>query len=154
MMQVSEILVHYEESIRFMKSLNTLSNEDWRRPIAPGKWTVAETAGHLAPWDRFILEQRIPYFFGNHPLPEGPGAGELNTRSALESRMRSRGETIDEFVLVRRQLIEALQEVPAADWIREFRIGESRMTLSQYFGEMVEHDLHHFTQIRQVLKAN
>ncbi|MCW1927892.1 DinB family protein [Bhargavaea beijingensis] len=150
-MQASEIVWHNEESIRFMQALGTLTDEEWRRPLGPGKWTVAEVAGHFAPWDRFVLEQRLPYFFAEGPLPKGPDADARNGCSARESRGRSRDETIDEFVSVRRQLIGALRDLPAEDWSREFRIGESRMTLVQYFGGMLEHDEHHFRQIRQAL---
>lgn len=35
---------------------------------------------------------------------------------------------------------------------REFRVGDSRMTLGQYFRGMIEHEEHHFRQIRQVLE--
>lgn len=73
-MQASEIVWHNEESIRFMQALGTLTDEEWRRPLGPGKWTVAEVAGHFAPWDRFVLEQRLPYFFAEGPLPKGPDA--------------------------------------------------------------------------------
>ncbi|WP_213421414.1 DinB family protein [Bhargavaea massiliensis] len=151
-MQATEIVWHNEESIRFMQALGMLTEEEWRRPLGPGKWTVAEVAGHFAPWDRFILELRLPYFLGDDPLPEGPDADALNARSARESGSRSRDDTIDEFVSVRRQLISALRDLPAEDWGREFRIGKSRMTLGQYFRGMIEHDEHHFRQIRQVLE--
>ncbi|KZE37255.1 hypothetical protein AV656_11850 [Bhargavaea cecembensis] len=153
-MQASEIVWHNEESVRFMQSLSQLNEEEWRLPIGPDKWTIAEVAGHFASWDRFILEHRLPYFLGDAPFPAGPDADELNAHSARESRRRSRDETIDEFVSVRRQLIGALRDLPAGDWSREFQIGDSRITLGQYFGGMIEHDLHHFRQIRQVLQAN
>lgn len=39
-MQASEIVWHNEESIRFMQALGTLTDEEWRRPLGPGKWTV------------------------------------------------------------------------------------------------------------------
>ena len=151
-MKASEIVWHNEESVRFMQSLGTLSEEEWRRPLGPGKWTVAEVAGHFAAWDRFILDQRLPYFFSDVPLPAAPDADELNARSVRESRERSRDETIDEFVTVRRQLIAALRDLPAGDWSQQFQIGESRMTLGHYFAGMIEHDEHHFRQIRQALE--
>ncbi len=150
-MKASEILWHNEESVRFMQSLSQLTEEEWRRPLGQGKWTIAEVAGHLAPWDQFILEHRLPYFFRDAPLPEGPDAEVLNARSAKESRLRSLEETIEEFVFVRRQLIGALRDLQAGDWSREFQIGDTRMTLVHYFEEMIEHDEHHFRQIRHAL---
>lgn len=152
-MKASEIVWHNEESVRFMQSLSKLSEEEWRRPLGPGKWTIAEVAGHFAPWNRFILERRLPYLILGDPMPDGPGADELNARSARDSRGRSRDETIAEFVTVRRQLIAALRDLPAGDWSREFQIGNSRMMLGHYFAGMIEHDEHHFRQIRQALES-
>ncbi|GEM_PF-2957185 len=57
------IIKHYEQSLIWVKDLRNLSEEQWRKPIESGKWSVAEMIGHLTPWDTFVLEHRIPYLF-------------------------------------------------------------------------------------------
>ncbi|MGX9135003.1 hypothetical protein ACWV26_11595 [Rummeliibacillus sp. JY-2-4R] len=53
-----EIIKHQLDSIEFVKSLNALSEKEWRTQIEYGKWTVAEIIGHFKPWDEFVLHKR------------------------------------------------------------------------------------------------
>ncbi|WP_171051854.1 DinB family protein [Alteribacter natronophilus] len=147
-----EILVHYEQSIEFADSLRSLSEDEWRTPIAKGKWTVAEVVGHFIPWDRFVLHQRLPYFFSTDQLPKGPDAEETNHRAAAKAREESRQSTIDTFVSVRTALCEAIEEIPEEKWERNFTIGKTTLSLSEYFKGLKEHDEHHFAQIDIALK--
>ncbi|OXS72855.1 hypothetical protein B1B04_14640 [Lysinibacillus sp. KCTC 33748] len=147
-----QIISHYERSIVFVKSLAGITEEQWRTPIEPRKWAVAEVIGHLTPWDEFVLNQRLPFLFTEESLPKGPDVGEMNASAARNSRARSKDETIANFIHQRHQLIDALYEIVDEQWQQPFTIGASELTLYSYFASLVDHDLHHFSQIQTVLK--
>ncbi|TCJ06482.1 DinB family protein [Cytobacillus praedii] len=120
-------------------------------PIKEGKWTIAEVIGHLIPWDEFIVNDRVPYFFKNNELPKGPDAQAVNDQAASESRIRTKEETIDRFAATRQTLLTALDEMDDHLWSKELIIGKSTLSLAAYFQGMVEHDNHHFEQIKKVI---
>ncbi|MUK87992.1 DinB family protein [Ornithinibacillus sp. L9] len=146
-----KIINHYEESLRWVKSLGNVTEEQWRRQIGKGKWTVAEVIGHLIPWDEFVLNKRIRFFFKQTDLPKGPQVHEVNNRAAIESQKRSKEETIEYFVRMRKQLIEEIQQVADELWLEELIIGTTTLTLFDYFSGLVQHDEHHFQQIKAVV---
>jgi len=147
-----QIISHYEKSIVFVESLVNITEEQWRTPIEPGKWTVAEVIGHLTPWDEFVLNQRLPFLFTKESLPKGPDVGEMNASAARNSRAQSKGETIANFINQRHQLIDALYPIVDQQWQQPFTIGASELTLHRYLASLVDHDLHHFSQIQSVVK--
>lgn len=150
-MEKQNILSHYEQSILWVKELEQLSEEQWRTPIKEGKWSIAEVIGHLIPWDEFIINDRMPYFFKDIDLPKGPDAQVLNNQAAAESRTRKKEETIERFAATRQTLLSALQEIDDKFWSKELNIGKSTLSLAAYFQGMVEHDNHHFEQIKKVI---
>jgi len=145
------IIKHYEKSLHEVKALRNLSEEQWRMPIEDGKWSVAEVIGHLTPWDKFVLEHRIPYLFTNTYLPKGPDIEHMNAMAAKKSREKHLEETITEFVLVRSQLLQAIQQLTDEQWQQPLNIGQSKLTIADYFVGLIDHDLHHFSQIQNVV---
>ncbi|WP_286923435.1 MULTISPECIES: DinB family protein [Lysinibacillus] len=148
----NQILIHYEKSLQFVEGLLHLTEEQWRSPIEPGKWTVAEVIGHLAPWDEFVYQQRLPYLLADEILPKGPNAEDINTHAAKESRLKSKEETIEQFLQSRNLLMGAIQQIEDQKWLQSLKIGVSELTLLSYFTGLIDHDLHHFSQIQKVLK--
>ena len=142
-----QIISHYERSIVFVESLSNITEEQWRTSIGPGKWTVSEVIGHLTPWDEFVVNQRLPFLFTEESLPKGPTVEELNTSAARNSRAQRKEETIANFINQRQQLIDALYQIVDKQWQQPFTIGASELTLCGYFASLVDHDLHHFSQI-------
>lgn len=71
---------------------------------------------------------------------------------AKDSRAQSKEETIANFIKQRQQLIAALYQIVDEQWRQPFTIGDSELTLSGYFASLVDHDLHHFSQIRKFLR--
>ncbi|MEY9976896.1 DinB family protein [Lysinibacillus sp. RC79] len=144
------IISHYERSIVFVESLANITEEQWRMPIEPGKWTVAEVIGHLTPWDKFVVKQRLPFLFTEESLPKGPDVEEMNANAARNSRAQSKEETITNFINQRHQLIDALYQIVDKQWLQPFTIGVSELTLYGYFASLVDHDVHHFSQIQNI----
>ncbi|MGA3676638.1 DinB family protein [Lysinibacillus agricola] len=147
-----QIISHYEKSIVFVESLANITEEQWCTPLEPGKWTVAEIIGHLTPWDEFVLTQRLPFLFIRESLPKGPAVEEMNASASYNSCVQSKEETIANFINQRHQLMNALHPIDDQQWQKSFKIGTSELTLYGYFASLVDHDLHHFSQIQKVLK--
>lgn len=133
-----------------MESLANITEEQWRTPLGPGKWTVAEVIGHLTPWDEFVVNQRLPFLFTEESLPKGPDVEEMNANAAMNSRTQSKEETVADFINQRQRLIDALYQIVDEQWRQPFTIGASELTLYGYFASLVEHDLHHFSKIQNI----
>jgi uncharacterized protein (TIGR03083 family) len=149
-----QIIFHYEKSIVLVESLANITEEQWRTPLGPGKWTVAEVIGHLTPWDEFVVNQRLPFLFTEEGLPKGPDVEEMNANAAKSSRAQSKEETIADFINQRQRLIDALYQIVDEQWRQPFAIGASELTLYGYFASLVDHDLHHFSQIQNIGALN
>ncbi|WP_255473203.1 DinB family protein [Rummeliibacillus sp. SL167] len=147
-----EIVAHYFKTIEWVKKLENLSEIVWRTPIQKDKWTIAEIIGHFKVWDTFVLYQRLPYIFGEKELPKAPNTNEVNAESAILSRKKAIEVTSAEFIKIRRNLITAIINLEDHLWCKEFYIGSSKYTLQRYFRGQIEHDLHHFEQVRCLLE--
>ncbi|WP_155593327.1 DinB family protein [Lysinibacillus cavernae] len=145
------VIKHYEKSIDWISELRSISEDQWRMPIEPGKWTVAEVIGHLPPWDEFVLHHRIPFLFTGECLPKGPDVTHLNTLAAKKSSEQSMDETITDFISTRSQLLQAIQPFTDDQWQQSFKIGQSELTIVDYFVGLINHDSHHFSQIQHVI---
>jgi len=61
-MEQQQVLQAFDDYEIYMESLQkTLSESDEaHKPIADGKWSIAQMVMHLAEWDRFIRSERLP----------------------------------------------------------------------------------------------
>ncbi|MGN8646244.1 DinB family protein [Gracilibacillus sp. HCP3S3_G5_1] len=149
-----EILQHQLNTIEYVKSLNTLSEMEWRTQILEGKWTVAEIIGHFIPWDEFVLLKRLPFLFSKHELPKSPDTEKTNEKSALISREQNKRVTIDNFVSTRIALYKAIDEIPTEHWEVKILMGKTTLSLYEYFKGLAQHDLHHFEQIKNTIRLS
>ena len=145
------VIQHYRESIKRAAQWRLLENEEWRAPIAEGKWTIAEVVGHFAPWDEFVRLKRIPYFLNGEPMPKSLDVEQTNRETALLSQKRSQEDVIEEFINSRRTLLAALEQMEDEQWERVFLFNQKELTLSAYFQGLLEHDMHHFRQIDSIM---
>ena len=145
--------MHYENSVEWVKNLVNLTEEQWRAPIAKGKWSLAEVIGHFPAWDQFVIEKRLPYLLKKEALPKEPNVDEVNHQSSIESKMKTKEEIISKFIGVRRSLIIAINNIEDDLWEKKVKIGSKTMTLTDYLKGTVEHDEHHFKQIQKILDS-
>ncbi|MCA1322036.1 DinB family protein [Bacillus tianshenii] len=150
-MNKSEIIQHHQTFMNFARSLDGLSESQWRAPISHEKWTVAEVIGHLIPWDEFVLHKRIPYFLTGETLPAAPNPNVMNELGARDARMEEKDVTISRFLSTRRQLLEEIEQVEEHYWEQEITIGNTTIKLLDYFADLARHDEHHAAQIKALL---
>lgn len=146
-----EISNHHLNSIEFVKSLDSLSEIEWRTQIEEGKWTIAEIIGHFIPWDEFVIKYRLPYIFSDIELPKGPDTEKTNSESASISRKENKQETINKFISIRKELYEAIIKIPDNCWEKKISIGKTEIILYEYLNGLAEHDCHHFEQIKNTV---
>ena len=147
------LLTHYQDTMEFFRSLEHISEEAWRTPYAEGKWTVAEIIGHLSPWDRFLVAERLPFILANEPFRVKPDSQAVNEEAAKMSREQQRILTIDEFLVSRDRLYRAVELIPEDRLADTFTSKGKTISLLDFLGAMMQHDLHHRAQIEQVTKA-
>ncbi|MCK2159067.1 MULTISPECIES: DinB family protein [Exiguobacterium] len=147
------LLTHYQDTMDFVRGLEHISEEAWRTPYAEGKWTVAEIIGHLSPWDRFLVAERLPYILANEPFRVKPDSEAVNEEAAKMSREQQRILTIDEFLVSRDRLHRAVELIPEDRLTDTFTSKGKTISLLEFLGAMMQHDLHHRAQIEQVTVA-
>ncbi|MGX8178988.1 DinB family protein [Exiguobacterium artemiae] len=145
------LLTHYQDTMDFVRGLEHISEKAWRTPYAEGKWTVAEIIGHLSPWDRFLVAERLPYILANEPFRVKPDSQAVNEEAAKMSREQQRILTIDEFLVSRDRLHRAVELIPEDRLTDTFTSKGKTISLFDFLGAMMQHDLHHQAQIEQVI---
>ncbi|MCF6136566.1 DinB family protein [Pseudalkalibacillus berkeleyi] len=147
----NEVVRHHLDMIEWSQSLNHLSSDQWNRPIKENKWSIAEILSHFLPWDEFIINQRIPYLISSKSLPKPPNKETMNDKAAKEGRCTEKSVTINRFIDSRRNLLMCIESLDENLWDKTFKIGETELTLYQYFSGLAKHDLHHKKQIHESL---
>ena len=141
-----ELVKHNRHMSLWVHSLNELSEEKWRKPIAENKWTVAEIISHLSAWDSFIIEQRLA--IENEDFPISPDVEKFNTTAAEYARNHSKETILNEFTRNRHKLIECIENLDVQKLQTNFY---RELNVLQYLSGFIEHDLHHQNQILEVI---
>ncbi|MCY7577958.1 DinB family protein [Bacillus pumilus] len=152
-MNKDTVIKHYEHTLEWVLSLADVTDEEWHRVIADGKWSIAEIIAHFVPWDEFILHDRLKEFWNDRALCKAPDVHEMNRKSAERARHEKRSETIGRFIAVRTELLQEMKKIEASRWTTPFLIGQTELTLSSYFPGLIKHDLHHMEQVKQALST-
>ncbi|UOR13351.1 DinB family protein [Halobacillus amylolyticus] len=146
-----QVIGHFEDSIDWVQSLSQLPEESWRLPIEQGKWSVAEVVRHLVLWDEFIINKRLPYLFTSQDMPVPPDVEVMNEKAAIQARNDSKEETVDLFEQTRRELVNRLNDIEDIRYEEAISLQSSKVSLYEYLEGIMQHDVHHFEQIKQVL---
>lgn len=141
-----ELLKHNRHMSLWVQSLNELSDEKWRKPIAENKWTVAEIISHLSAWDLFIFEHRLA--IQNEDFPSSPEVEKFNSNAADYARKHSKETILNEFSKNRQKLIEWIEKQDVQKLQTPFY---RNLTILQYLSGFIEHDIHHQKQILNAL---
>lgn len=144
-------VMSYKETTKEMAMLKEIEAPKMLDPIQEGKWSIKEIIGHLHYWDKFILEQHIPFMKQGASLIAFPDHDSHNNEGMQYiSRFDSVYSLIDEFIHTRNQLLEAIDHIESDT---RFTIGKGKrqFTIDSYISIFSKHDLHHLDQIRNKL---
>ncbi|MCG7346235.1 DinB family protein [Sporosarcina sp. ACRSL] len=148
-MRKHEILKDFGLYIDWIESLRTLTEQQVNTPYQEGKWSPKEIVMHMAEWDRFTLEQRLPNMKESEKLEDVPWES-FNEQAAKLANDYTFEEILELAKGYRRQLLERLEAIDEAEWTKSFYIGEHVLTLEEYFSDFVWHDTHHKEQIESI----
>ena len=149
-MSKQQILRTHKNYQAWLDSLKKLTPEQAMSPYAPGKWSPNEIIMHLAEWDRFTSEERLPVMKEGAKLEGFPAFEEFNAEAAARAAEQTFEETIDYAKSERQRITQKLQEVDESEWEKEFHIGNHTLSITSYFTDFWEHDEHHKRQIERV----
>lgn len=149
-MKKEELLRAHGEYIQWLDTLTTLDETTANAPYAKGKWSPNEIIMHLAEWDRFTLEQRLPNMKEGEKLERFPDFETFNSKAAALAHEQAFKETLSFAKKQRQRIIENLQQTDEIEWDKAFYIGESKSSIRSYFTGFLEHDDHHRGQISSV----
>lgn len=148
-MEQQQVLQAFEEYEVYMESLQkTLSeSDDAHKPIADGKWSIAQMVMHLAEWDRFIRSERLPHMKEEAHLDPLPEVDEFNRHAIDKAETMEFPAIVTQAIEERRLLKERLASATPSQWNAVFYVDDKEMTMGRYFGDLTKHDAHHFKQI-------
>ncbi|GHI01149.1 DinB family protein [Neobacillus kokaensis] len=153
-MNKSKIIEEKLNLINWCESLKNLTDEIWFAAFKEGSWGIADVISHFISWDRFLLENRIPFIIRSEEYP--PIKVDVETINAEAYRYarsgRSRVELINEFIAIRKHLVSQIDTIPDERFQNHMNIGSSNETLADYFKELIEHDKRHMNQINTLIE--
>lgn len=149
-MKKEQILETHKSYQAWLDSLQQLSNTQAMSPYAPGKWSPNEIVMHLAEWDRFTFEERLPVMKKGAKLENFPAFEEFNAKAAARASEQTFEETVAYAKNERQRITQKLEEIDESKWSEEFHIGDHALSIASYFADFSQHDAHHKRQIEQI----
>ena len=142
-----------QQYIEWVEALHTLPEKKAAMPYADGKWSPKEILMHMAEWDRYTLEERLPYMKESSSVQEVLSDipfDEFNAEAARQAKDKTFEEIRAYAVDMRGRLLSELAQVKEERWDEPIHIGEFTITMRQYFTDFIEHDQHHKKQIDSI----
>ncbi|MGX8176561.1 DinB family protein [Exiguobacterium artemiae] len=135
-------------AVDYYKSLERLSDEEWRLPLAIDKWTVQECVSHLFLWDRYYLDHAVS------KLPDEPltlvetDYDEFNRLAVEYAHHIDALALLRKAIAVRQELIAQLDRLTDAQYERTY---EGAFQPKSFVASFIAHDHHHQDQIDAAL---
>ncbi|MER2006935.1 MAG: DinB family protein [Psychrobacillus sp.] len=146
-MTKDEILHAHQNYLRWLTFLEKMSEDEGNTPYGEGKWTPNEIVMHLAEWDKFTLQERLPLMKEGEKHQAYPNFEDFNTKAAALAHEQTFKETLAHAKKQREAIMAELQKIDEVEWDKYFYIGDHSSTIRNYFTDFIEHDLHHQKQI-------
>lgn len=147
----NKTFIQFEKTVGEFEKLKGYPEYLLTEPIAKGKWSIREIVGHMFYWDKFNLENMVPYISNGAKLFPFPDHDSQN-REAVSyiDKFDSVTSIIDAFVKTRKKLIENIIDIESS--VRFEIENEPYEFSTENFVEIfVEHDSHHLKQIQKHL---
>jgi len=148
-MEKHEIVAKQKEYITWLDTLSSFG-ESATTPYQPGKWSPKDIIMHLAEWDRYTYEERLPTMKEGAILEKFPAFEEFNAKAAKLASQQTFEETISHAKMERQRITNKIEEMNERQWSEKFQIGNNTLSIEEYFTDFSEHDEHHKRQIESV----
>ncbi len=120
------------------------------------EWRIRDILGHIAIWDREVIQAISSYLEGSEYVIPGIAEDEtdFNAQKLLEQRNLSTDQIMDEWNQARDDFKEIVKQIPidklSSDL--EFPWGEETGSISVLINYMIEHNEEHQNEIMEALK--
>ncbi|GIN70137.1 hypothetical protein J14TS2_06120 [Bacillus sp. J14TS2] len=140
----------FKNMITEVTELKQVDEEELCKPIQPGRWSIREIVAHLYYWDKFNLENMVPFMEDKANLREFPDHDAYNNEGLEKLKDSSVYEIIDKFIDTRQQLCSSLEIIDSKD---RFTIGSGKRKfgVDSFIRIFQKHDSHHLNQINNKL---
>jgi hypothetical protein len=128
-------------------------DDDLVRAGPEGSWGVVEVLCHLRDWER-IYVQRVQRM-SEEDDPTFEAVDDSLWPIDRDYHAQNPREVLEDFAEYRAKLVDLLEELSVADWVREGHVPrQGRVTIGWYADHVAAHDLEHLQQIRQALRVD
>ncbi len=123
-----------------------LTDEQIRRPVQPGKWSIFENIVHLATYQHIFNERLRKVLDGNNPAFEKYSAE--SDPSFFDGLSRSSREVMQDLLSTRKEMSAELPNLPETDYLKTgTHPVYGTMNLLQWINFFLLHEAHHLFTI-------
>ncbi len=133
--------------------LRSVEEHIWHEPLKIGKWSIAAVVAHFIAWDEFVIKKRLPYLLSGEAFPYDVVDIEVKNREAamLAASGIHKDALLDECKKKRNDLLFLLERLPAERFESAIQIGDSVLSMQDYWSGLIDHDRHHINEINRFL---
>jgi hypothetical protein len=117
-------------------------------------WRGREMLSHIGAWDREVAKALQEFLDGGEYLIPDYDEDRFNDRAAMEQQNMSTAEVIEDWKHARKELIAAVEAVPADRFAGEllYPWGDERGTIYDLVKYFCDHDIEHKEEIQNFIK--
>ncbi|KIL53721.1 hypothetical protein KP77_00640 [Jeotgalibacillus alimentarius] len=139
---------HNQQYFSWLEGLRGMDRAAFFQPVSEGKWSPAAIVMHMAAWDHYTLDKRIPHISEGVKLEKNPDFQKFNEQAWKKADSGlSQSDIIDEARNERELLMETVRTMDKDKLNAGFSIGDESLTLKGYITDFAWHDQHHMKQI-------
>ncbi|MFS0722378.1 DinB family protein [Paenibacillus sp. 1P07SE] len=150
-----EMVEEYKSFIHFVEDLRSISEANWNRPLAEGKWTLKDVISHIMLWDQYFYDEGIKKIKLAEPVTvKHLDFNEFNANAVQYAKTQTKNEILDQCIHNRKQIIDAISGLAEEEYTKAYKDGEKKkFSIRGFLRGFIPHDRHHKKQIETFIKT-
>lgn len=152
-----ELIEAMREWPRQAEEWKQVSEEKWKKPLGPGKWSALEAVAHLLKWDEYFLEHGVrPVAEQGLITLEDTDFNAFNKQAAAYGVLVTPLKLLEDAIAAREEIVSLLNRLPEKLFQPEQAYLDGaghRFDIEEYIVDFASHDRHHMEQIRAAFAA-
>lgn len=147
--EIKELLISFEEWIKFTLSLQDQTEAFWNSSIEAGKWTIKDIVSHIMLWDKYFYEEAIHKIASGNPVTlKHINYDEFNDKAIVYAKTRTISQLVEETVSYRNKIISDVRLMPEEVIHQNHKDDDGNdFNVTQYLMDFIWHDQHHMNPI-------
>lgn len=123
---------------------------------AESGWRGREMLSHIGAWDREVAKSLHGFLKGEEYLTPDYEEDHFNNQAAVAQQGMTIAEIVEDWKLARRELIEAVEKIPADNIHAEvlYPWGEEHGTIFDLVKYFCDHDIDHKEEMESIVKGS